>query len=208
MRIIFLADTHTLHRNIKVPDGDMIVHAGDVSGSGTVAQLEEFFDWFRGLPHRHKVIVAGNHDWLFELNNDRAREMAKEFVYLQDESVVVEGVKLYGSPWQPWFNDWAFNLDRGAPLKAKWDIIPPDTDILITHGPPHGIGDKTDAGELAGCEDLLRAVLRIQPKAHVFGHIHEGYGIHRRKDTPTVFVNASICDASYNPINKPVVMDV
>lgn len=208
MKIVFIADTHNEHLNIDVPAGDMIVHAGDLSGSGTASQLEDFFSWFRRLPHQHKVLIAGNHDWLFELNNDRARELAQGVVYLQDESVTIEGLKIYGTPWQPWFMDWAFNLQRGTALKAKWDLIPSDTDILITHGPPHGIGDKTDAGELAGCEDLLSAVLRIRPKIHVYGHIHEGYGVYRRDDTPTVFVNASVCDAAYYPINAPVVLDI
>ena len=193
---------------MEVPAGDMIIHAGDMSGTGTASQLEDFFDWFRRLPHRHKVLIAGNHDWLFELNNDRARELAQGVVYLQDEAMVIEGLKIYGTPWQPWFMDWAFNLQRGPALKSKWDLIPADTDILVTHGPPRGIGDKTDAGELAGCDDLLQAVLRIQPKIHVYGHIHEGYGVYRREDTSTVFINASICDSAYNPINEPVVLDI
>jgi len=208
MRIVFLADTHNEHWNVEVPDGDMIVHAGDMSGSGTADQLSDFFDWFRRLPHRRKLVIAGNHDWLFQLSAEQARKLARGVVYLEDEAAVVDGLKFYGTPWQPWFMDWAFNLQRGAPLKAKWDLIPTGTDILITHGPPHGIGDKTEAGEQAGCEDLSRAVLKIRPRIHVFGHIHEGYGVHKRKGTRTIFVNASICNASYDPVNKPVVLEL
>jgi len=90
--------------------------------------------------------------------------------------VIIEGVKFYGSPWQPRFFDWAFNLDRGEEIKKKWDLIPMDTDVLITHGPPYGILDLTHEGEKVGCEELMKAVLRVQPKIHIFGHIHEAYG--------------------------------
>ena len=102
-----------------------------------------------------------------------ARSWITNAHYLCDESLTLDGVKFYGSPWQPRFFDWAFNKDRGAPLKAIWDKIPLDTDVLITHGPPHGILDLTFDKIKAGCEELLLAVQRIKPKVHVFGHIHE-----------------------------------
>ena len=123
--------------------------------------------------------------------------------YLQDEAITIEGINFYGSPWQPWFYDWAFNLQRGDQIRAKWDLIPGNTDVLITHGPPLGFGDLTSAGERVGCKDLLEAVERIKPTLHVFGHIHEAVGTH--SDGKTTFINASICDLSYRPVNKPCI---
>ncbi|OGH56962.1 MAG: metallophosphoesterase [Candidatus Lindowbacteria bacterium RIFCSPLOWO2_12_FULL_62_27] len=208
MKIVLIADTHNQHWNVKIPDGDMIIHAGDMSGSGTTSQVEDFLAWFRKLPHRHKILVAGNHDWLFELNNDQARQMVRGIVYLQDEAAVIGGLKIYGTPWSPWFNDWAFNLNRGEPLRKKWNLISADTDILITHGPPRGIGDLTDRGENTGCADLLEAVRRVKPRLHVFGHIHEGYGVHRRDGMSTIFVNASVLSVEYDLANSPIVLDL
>jgi hypothetical protein len=150
-------------------------------------------------------VVAGNHDFLFEHERARAEELLGDVTYLQDERADIEGLALWGSPWQPWFCDWAFNLERGEPLVQKWSLIPDDTDILVTHGPPHGILDRTQRGERVGCAALTEAVARVAPKLHVFGHIHEDRGTLRRG--PTLFVNASNCDLRYEPVHAPVVID-
>jgi len=201
-----------------VPDGDLLVHAGDFTRQGTLREVAAFAEWLRSLPHRHKVVVAGNHDFLFEKEPVLARSLLTGATYLEDEGVTIEGLRIWGSPWQPWFFDWAFNLKRGAPLKAKWDLIPEGTDLLVTHGPPHGILDEVGrvTGKIAafamgqgshvGCEELAKAVVRLRPKVHVFGHIHEGYGQIRAADT--LFVNAANCDKDYRPINAPVVLEV
>jgi Icc-related predicted phosphoesterase len=114
------------------------------------------------------------------------------------------GIKFYGSPWQPWFCDWAFNLQRGPEIKAKWDLIPLDTQVLITHGPPLGYGDKTFENELVGCQDLLNAILAIKPRYHICGHIHEGMGISCNEYT--TFLNVSSCDPWYSIANPPAVI--
>ncbi len=124
-------------------------------------------------------------------------------------AVEIDGLKIYGSPWQPRFYDWAFNLNRGAELEEKWRLIPPDTDVLITHGPPHGILDEVERQyyiENTGCEELRKRVEMICPKLHVFGHIHCGYG--QIEKFGTEFVNASNCDEEYNPVNLPVIIDL
>jgi Icc-related predicted phosphoesterase len=126
-------------------------------------------------------------------------------IYLQDEPVEIEGLKFYGSPWQPWFLDWAFNLERGESLRKVWARIPEDTDVLVTHGPPHGILDRTTRGEPVGCEDLRARVEELRTPLHLFGHIHEGYGTERRGQT--LFVNASSCTVSYRPLQAPVILD-
>lgn len=209
-RIICLSDTHNCCEQIKVPDGDILIHAGDATNSGTSDEIAAFNRWFAALPHRRKIFVAGNHDWLFEINNNFARKLLdKKIVYLQDSFVEIEGLKIYGSPWQPRFFNWAFNLNRGAELAAKWRLIPAGIDVLITHGPPEGILDEVSRAcgiENTGCEELRKRVEEIKPKLHVFGHIHCGYG--QKSEFGVRFVNASICDESYEPTNAPVVIDL
>ena len=123
--------------------------------------------------------------------------------YLMDEAVTVEGIRFWGSPWQPWFFDWAFNLQRGAEIRAKWDLIPLQTDVLVTHGPPVGHGDLTSRGDAAGCEDLMEVVRHVRPRLHIFGHIHEGYGV--TEEDGIAFFNASSCNLGDNPVNPPLV---
>lgn len=182
MRIVAVADTHTFERDLgDVPDGDVFIHAGDMIRAGTLDEFESVAAWLRELPHRHKVIISGNHDWCFARENAAALAMLGPTVtYLQDSGVTIDGVRFWGSPWQPAFNDWAFNLPRGAPLAEKWALIPADTDVLITHGPPHGIGDNSGYAGRSGCDDLRAAVLKIKPALHMFGHIHQDGGLWER----------------------------
>ncbi len=207
-RIVCISDTHNRQENLRVPDGDVLVHAGDLTGRGTIPEITAVNRWLGELPHPHKVVIAGNHDFLFERDSALARSLLTNAIYLQDSSVEVEGLMVWGSPWQPWFYDWAFNLPRGESLRRKWEQIPEGLDILITHCPPSGILDETAAGEHAGCEELAArlSAMRAPPRLHVFGHIHESYGI--RREVRTEFVNASVCDLSYQPINAPVVTDL
>ncbi|MFO0547090.1 MAG: metallophosphatase domain-containing protein [Polyangiaceae bacterium] len=209
MRLVLLSDTHRQHDAIRVPPGDVLVHAGDFCGHGTVKQAEAFADFVVRQPHRYKVVIAGNHDRCLEMDPELGpRLFPKErgCHYLFDSGVVLDGVRFWGSPWQPWFLDWAFNLQRGAPLRAKWDLIPSKTDVLVTHGPPHQVRDRCEDGHLAGCEELALALQRVQPRVHVFGHIHEGYGVTRVEST--LFCNASICTLAYTPSNPPLVVDL
>jgi Icc-related predicted phosphoesterase len=206
MRVVCVSDTHGQGRQIAVPDGDVLVHAGDLTGIGTLEQITKEADWLRSLPHPHKVVIAGNHDFGFQHDASHARALMGGLVYLEDKEAVIGGLRFYGSPWQPAFCDWAFNLERGAPIRAKWDEIPAGIDVLVTHGPPAGVRDRTDEGALVGCADLRAAAVRVRPKIHVFGHIHEAYGAVERDGTR--FVNASICDVRYRPVNRPIVVDL
>ncbi len=214
-RIVCLSDTHNCHQPIDVPDGDILIHSGDATVRGTDIEVIEFVYWFAKLPHKIKIFVAGNHDWMFQTDNRRARLLVANegIVYLQDSSVEIEGLKFYGSPWQPRFFDWAFNLNRGYELAEKWAMIPDDINILITHGPPYGILDEVPRRwgiENTGCEELRKRVDQIASKGklklHIFGHIHCGYGVAERAGVR--FVNASNCDESYDPIQPPIVVDI
>jgi predicted phosphohydrolase len=204
VRIVAVADTHTFQGDLKqVPDGDVFIHAGDLLRGGTFDELRLVLPWLQSLPHRHKIVVAGNHDRCFEWNRDASvAALGAGFTYLEDSAAVIDGVRFWGSPWQPEFNNWAFNLPRGEPLAAKWRLIPPDTDVLITHGPPRGIGDHFGADEREGCDDLLQAVLRVRPLLHLFGHIHQDGGCWRAHDTCFANVTTWECERG------PTVIDV
>jgi len=193
-----------------LPDADLLIHAGDFSGHGTVFDVARLFEWFDSLRGRFPLgilFVAGNHDMALEENNELGRQSPTICTYLQDGGVTLaNGLKVYGAPWQPLFHNWAFQLQRGEELKRKWDLIPDDTDILVTHGPPMGIMDTNPHDDRIGDQDLLDAVRRIKPKLHVFGHAHDGHGV--QEIDGTIFVNAAICTEQYAPINEPIVVTV
>jgi Icc-related predicted phosphoesterase len=205
MRIVLLSDTHGLHDGLTVPPGDVLIFAGDAGRRGTLDELRAFNDFLGRLPHPHKIFAAGNRDYFFQRQPGESRKMLTNAVYLQDEEMTVEGVRIYGSPWQPPFMNTAFNLPRGEPLRGKWALIPEGIDILVTHTPPSGVGDRTSSGESVGCEDLLEAVRRIKPKLHVFGHVHEGYGQYH--ENGILFINASVTDASMQIAHQAIHYD-
>ncbi|MCS6873594.1 MAG: metallophosphatase domain-containing protein [Pyrinomonadaceae bacterium] len=211
MLIVCISDTH--NQRIDPPEGDILIHAGDATNEGTSEELKEFFDWFCSLPHKTKIFVAGNHDVLFEKDPETAKSFISDStIYLQDTSVKINGIKIYGSPWQPVFFDWAFCLPRGKKLAEKWELIPDDVEILVTHCPPYGILDevyKNGGTSHEGCEELRKRVevlSRKRLKLHVFGHIHSGYGI--TKAFGVEFVNACICDEENIAKQKPIVIEI
>lgn len=235
MRIICISDTHSLHDLMlhPIPEGDILIHAGDISNKGGERDVTNFIHWFRNIEgFDNKIFIAGNHDFCFErvsqphhkgdydwLHHLMSPENLSQsnVTYLEDSLITIESpefsrpIKIYGTPWQPRFYDWAFNLDRlGDDLKAKWDMIPDNTDILITHGPPNGIRDFVNnwrqPNESVGCEILRHRLETINPILNVFGHIHGAYGTAYVRDT--LFVNAAICTEDYRPTNKPIVIEL
>jgi len=206
MRLVCISDTHSMHRQVSVPDGDVLIHAGDCLGVGTLEELEDLDNWFSEQPHRHKILIAGNHDWCLQDEPADAEALIRNAVYLRDRSIDIEGLKFWGSPWTPIFFDWAFNLERGAPIAERWAQIPSDTDVLITHGPPAGILDKVNESLAVGCSDLARELERLTLKLHIFGHIHESYGQQMLNDC--LHVNASTCTGQFKPLNPPIVVDI
>lgn len=204
MKFIAISDTHGQHTKLLLPEGDVIIHAGDISGRGTESQVREFIDWFSSLHYKYKIFIAGNHDFFLEkASAETVRSMIpSNIIYLNDSSVEIEGIKIWGSPVQPWFHDWAFNRQRGEDIRKHWNLIPADTDILITHGPVKGILDRTVYGQEVGCEDLLDIVKRNKPSVHICGHIHEAYG--ERINEQTRFINASVLNEDYFLVNSPI----
>jgi Icc-related predicted phosphoesterase len=203
MRIVVLSDTHGDLSKIPVPDGDLLLHAGDLTVGGSRAELEQVNEDFGRLPHKRKIAIAGNHDGYLQSHPLEGRALFTNVTYLQDEEVVVDGIKIYGTPWQPEFKQMAFNLKRNSDcLGYRWFSIPEDTDILLTHCPPYKILDRV-VGEHCGCLllDYRLQTMQRPPLLHCFGHIHSGYGMVRGEQTK--FVNAACSGA----LRAPFVID-
>lgn len=208
MKIVAISDTHGLHRQVVLPKGDMLLHSGDVSNIGTLNGIVDFLNWFSQQDFTHKIFIAGNHDFYFEnvSPQDLAELIPDNVIYLNDSGVTVEGIHIWGSPVTPRFGNWAFNRDRGAEIDRHWQQIPTNTDILLTHGPPHGILDKTYSDLQVGCAMLLQKINQIQPKYSIFGHIHEAAGQVQKNNIH--FINASVVNLRYQVVNPPVVFEV
>jgi Icc-related predicted phosphoesterase len=205
MRIVLISDTHGLHRQLEVPSGDLLIHAGDFTFySKPPSIVSDFNAWLGSLPHRHKVVIPGNHE--FALEEPRNRGAITNAILLVDSGVEIEGLKIWGSPVTPLYGG-AFGKSRPEDREKHWAQIPEDTDILITHGPPFAILDHGLSSERReGCPQLLEAVFQANPRLHVFGHIHAGYGTLRTSDT--VFVNASLLGEDGSLSRKPIVIDL
>ncbi|MDR0604181.1 MAG: metallophosphatase domain-containing protein [Bacteroidales bacterium] len=202
MRLLHLSDTHSQHRSLTdLPPADVIIHSGDVSFAGKGEEVMDFIDWFGGLDYKYKIFIAGNHDFCLD---GKAKERIQQLLprncfYLNASGVEIEGVRFWGIPY---FLSGELCIEK---YYAALDSIPCDTDILITHRPPLDILDRS--GNIHyGCLDLLQKVLEIKPKYHLFGHIHDAYGIQQSADT--TFSNASVLDGKYLLANKPVELEV
>ena len=144
-RLVCISDTHGYH-DFDIPQGDVLVHAGDLTMSGGMDEIRAAANWLRSLPHPEKIVIAGNHDFAFEAGSAESAEARAEMhglTYLQDEEATVGGLRCWGTPWSPWFYDWAFNAQRGPAIQRIWEQIPSGLDLLVVHGPPLGHGDRT-----------------------------------------------------------------
>jgi len=218
MKITFISDTHTKHHQVtsQLPGGDLLVHAGDFTSRGYEHEVDGFFDWFNSLDnYTNKIVIAGNHDLMFEDDPMLAKDIISHYpnvTYLQDDLEVIgenysDSVKIWGSPWQPEFYNWAFNLPRmGWELQQKWDDIPLNTDILVTHGPAWGHLDTVVGKSMnLGCELLAERLKVLKPKIHVFGHIHSGYGY--KFVDGTHYFNAAVLGEDYVFTQKPMTVE-
>jgi Icc-related predicted phosphoesterase len=183
VRLVLISDTHELHREVEVPDGDILIHAGDFTMfSQSIAEITDFNNWLGELPHRHKIVVPGNHEFFLEADPSE-RFLLGNTTVLINEAIEIEGLRIWGSPVTPLFGG-AFGMSSAKDRKRLYAQIPEDIDVLITHGPPYGILDTAPiSGLREGCGELLDAVIRIRPKLHVFGHIHGAYGVFRTEHT-------------------------
>jgi hypothetical protein len=226
-RLVLMSDTHGKHRQVMLPRGDCLIHAGDFTRAGETEAIQDLSAYFQEAAFPQVICIAGNHDITLHpsfyhehghrfrrpdaqpLDVQATRKALEHCTYLEDSSCTLlkSGLSVYGSPWTPKYYNWAFNLPRGKALRSVWSRIPASTDVLITHGPPLGRGDYTMHAECTGCVDLLHEVqTRIRPRLHVFGHIHEGHGV--SFDGHTLFVNASNCNTKYQTANRCTVIDL
>ena len=212
IKIVCISDTHAQTDSKafpEIPNGDILIHAGDFTLNGQESNIGQFNDWLGTLPHHWKIVIAGNHDKMFDSNLSRnSKEMKKLLTncfYLEESSVLIEGIRFYGAPFSiknEFSQNNAFALNTHD-LASKWAKIPSDTDIVITHSPPYGINDIGDWGNNDGCKHLLKEVTeRIKPKFHVFGHVHPANG--RQEIGGTTFINASIGKTNYQ---TPIVIE-
>jgi Icc-related predicted phosphoesterase len=211
-KIVFISDTHGKHKYLKsdknnnlLGSGDFLIHAGDISNVGLDYEISDFLEWFSETDFTYKIFIAGNHDFYFEKNNKIAKKYEDDgVIYLFDNEITIDGIKFYGSPWQPEFYNWAFNLPRGEKLAEKWANIPNDTDILITHGPAYQMLDHTITNMQVGCADLFHKIMEVKPKIHVCGHIHWAYG--QKHFNGVEFLNASSLNEDYQYQNSPIII--
>lgn len=216
MNVIVISDTHGLHHQLNLPDGDILLHAGDVSVKGSKAQIVDFLNWFSQQPHPYKIFIAGNHDFYFERHSSKVISalIPDNILYLNEEGATINQLKIWGSPVTPPPNTgkrWAFNRERGAKIQEHWDLIPKNLDILIVHGPPIGKLDKILKGQHVGCQNLQDTIHQNKPKLCIFGHIHESRGL-EQIHTPyyksnTLYVNASSVDRYKTKIFPPFVFE-
>jgi len=212
MKITFISDTHTKHHQVtsQLPGGDLLIHAGDLMNSGhNKNEINYFCEWFESQDYKHKIFIAGNHDKMFEDHPLESNTIVNNYdvTYLQDDEDIIDGIKIYGSPWQPEFFNWAFNLPRmGEELKEKWDMIPHNMDIVVTHGPAYGHLDTVVGQSMnLGCELLAERLKVVKPKIHVCGHIHSGYGYKFHEGTH--YFNAAVLGEDYVFTQKPMTVE-
>lgn len=209
MKICIISDTHNKHKRLgRLPDADVVIHCGDFTSVGHSHEIVDFMKWYSMLPHKYKIVIAGNHDILFEKSRLLALEkIPKNVIYLEDSGIEIEGVKFYGSPVQLPFMNWAF-MRPEEKLIQHWQAIPDDTDVLITHCAPHTIMDfGAFSNHHTGSPSLYWEVMnRIKPKIHCFGHVHSEYG--QKTIEGTTFINASNLNDDYLCVNAPVIIEI
>lgn len=209
MRLVIISDTHEQEDKIVLPEGDVLIHCGDITYKGSISAITKFSEWLDRQKFAKKCIILGNHD-LFEFRNQHipAQVLNKPGVhFLHNSGVEIDGVKFWGSPYSPRFFDWAWNVDRGSDIAKIWAQIPDDTNVLITHGPQLKVLDEVPRGENVGCRDLSNRINELKVlKVFCFGHIHNSSGV--VKNNRVWCVNASICDEQYRPTNPPRVIDI
>lgn len=224
MRIVCISDTHGINHPASVPDGDVLIHAGDLSIGGEIYEIQQSLGWLRRLPHKHKIFIGGNHDKALAMDGlNPFKEQMKShkgknpLIYLENAMVEIGGLRIFGSPTTRTFGVIKAFMKSGEALDRHWTNIP-TCDVLVTHGPPLGILDElvshthmngkvTEQVEHLGCVHLLNAVREIKPKLHIFGHIHAGRGVELVNGT--IFVNASMIDEAYKLGDRePIVVEL
>lgn len=208
MRIVIISDTHGMHEELgKDLCGDVLIHCGDFCDGFQIDEddLGKIDHWFGDLAFNEILCIGGNHDFVAQDRMLQNREVFENATYLVDRSVEISGLHFYGSPWLPKLAGWAHFLPDDE-LSKKWNKIPTETDVLITHTPPFGILDQPRSGGSVGCSHLRAAVEKLHPKVHCFGHVHASRGEH--DETHVQFYNSSIVDSDFQVTHAPFVLEL
>jgi Icc-related predicted phosphoesterase len=228
LKILLFSDTHGKELELILPsvEVDIAIFAGDAgtykNPHQNIQSVLNFIDWYASVPNiKHKIWIGGNHCTSIEAGLVDAKTLSKEksLIYLEDETIEIDGLKIFGSPWSPWFHSWAFNAQRGEEINKHWQLIESNTDIIITHGPPASCDflDRCMDGQKVGCSDLTKKIVEIKPSLVVCGHIHEGYGYTKKEimsedgesiEKIVTIVNASVLNHRYEMTNKPVIVEL
>ena len=207
MKLVIVSDTHGRHDELGILRGDVLIHCGD-SGNGFSRQSDDVDGldaWFGRQEFERILCIGGNHDFDMQARAERGGPVLRNAEYLQDQVHEYRGVRFYGSPWTPELVDWAYYLDDDA-LRARWELIPNDVEILITHTPPYGVLDRNTAGRHCGCRELHNRLLDLHPRIHCFGHIHASAGTTYLNGT--TYVNASMVNRRYEIAHQPIELNV
>ena len=205
MKLVCLADTHNKHDQIVIPDGDVLIHAGDCTDGGSKQESKAFLEWFSLQKHKHKILVPGNHDFYFE-KKPHLDIVPDNIHVLIDKAISIDGIYFWDSPVTPGSGNWAFQKERGNQIAKHWDLIPENTDVIISHTPPYGILDDLRNGIKMGCEELTRKIKSTKPKIHLFGHIHHGAGSVKRNNIR--FMNATVLDEKNRIMHSPMIANL
>lgn len=210
MRATFVSDTHGLHARLSIEPTDVLVHCGDFSIKGRKTELLRLLDWMAAQPATYRLLVLGNHDRYARERPAETLAACDEagVVWLDGSGVRIDSVHWWGSARMPPFRARGTEATSDPERRAHWSTIPSDVDVLVTHVPPFGIGDRAFDGTPLGCVDLREAVLEKAPKIHVFGHIHEAHGAFREEGHRTAFYNAASLPLRSKEPRAPLVLDV
>jgi len=218
-KLVIISDTHTYHNQLVMPPGDILIHAGDFTNQGRPLNINSFLVWLDGLPYKHIIFISGNHDITLCPTKGQSpefrrtiinqfKDLAPRIIYLENEGTIIDGVKFWGSPYTPEFMGWGF-MKADKQLSSVWSLMPDDIDVLITHGPPSNLGllSKNMQRIECGSKTLAARVSRVNPKLHIFGHIHEGYSLGKTKNK-TKYINASSINYNFTRLNPPIVVEI
>jgi len=231
MKIVAISDTHTKHAKVTIPECDVLIHAGDSTWTGKFGEVVDFVSWLREHPAKRIIVIAGTHELTLDRYHRKfdpsirdlvARDPFDRITYLENQSVTIDGVKFYGTPYTPWFHDWAFNgVETGTQpfssmaipkLRDIYNYADEDTDVLVCHGPAFGCadvkpGENGNDDERLGSTDLLRRTQQLKKlKLLICGHIHEARGFVELQGK--LYANVATLDRDYETARPPVVFEV
>jgi len=202
MNVMFISDSCGQHDALMLPWGNMIIHAGNITRNGTRSEVVDFLQWFAHLNYQHKIFIAGTDDHFFEKEPKAVRRLIPAgVIYLEESGVEIGGLKIWGSPYNSYNHGSAFGKTEEK-IVGHWEKIPDDSNMLVIHSPAYGVLDKNAKGEHEGSKDLLRKLVKVEPRYFICGHRQSTHGYEYRYGIH--FINASVTNDEFKITHKPV----